>query len=236
MFILRPLIVYTIFSRFWRVCYPFALRLMAWCGCCTAVFMILSCARIPKPLTANPATITANFAGFFYDTKSDRTTIKSALTYWRKINPDGSKGDRFAIGGANAFNRAINTTRFRKVRDEVITLDAGTYYLDSFEIEAPKAIAISQKGDYTKREGWDMLNNKPRFLGFVVKEDEHLVLPQIVFKIHQSGEPKHYTQTIEILVCTNEQLPPYIIQGKQLPIVVTKDSVCDQVAQNTKIK
>ena len=152
----------------------------------------------------NPATIVWNFAGSFYDTARDRLMTKSVLTYWRKINEDGSFGDRFAIGGANAFNRAINTARFRKVRDEVVVLDSGEYFLDSFELEAPRSIAQSQPGDYTERDGWDHGANAPRFLSLKVAPGARVVLPKLVFKVVQNGDKTSYTQEIKILICSLE--------------------------------
>ena len=167
-------------------------------------FWFVSCAMVPKPVSENPATIVWNFAGSFYDTARDRLMTKSALTYWRKINEDGSFGDRFAIGGANAFNRAINTTRFRKVRDEVVVLDSGEYFLDSFELEAPRSIAQSQPGDYTERDGWDHGANAPRFLSLKVAPGARAALPKLVFKVVQNGDKTSYTQEIKILICSLE--------------------------------
>lgn len=141
------------------------------------VFLFVSCAVVPKPTTQNPAKVTMNFRSVVYGFNKE----KSVLTYWRKINADGSMGERFAIGGANAFNRAINTSRFRKPRDEVVLLDSGEYFLDSFEIETKNQIALSMPGDYTKRNGFDEVKKEPLFLSFKVKENENLVLPKVIF-------------------------------------------------------
>lgn len=186
---------------------------------CSGLWLV-SCAMVPKPMGENPATITWNFAGSFYDTARDRLMTKSALTYWRKINEDGSFGDRFAIGGANAFNRAINTARFRKVRDEVVVLDSGEYFLDSFELETPRSIAQSQPGDYTKRDGWDHQANAPRFLSLKVAPGAQVVLPKFIFKVVQSGDKASHTQEIKLLIC-----PPEDWQSKSVQDVANELSL-----------
>ncbi len=147
------------------------------------IVLLSACATIPKPTSTNPATITMNFTSQAEGFKKQ----KSVLTYWRKLNDDGTKGKPFAIGGANAFNRAISTSRFRKPRNEVVKLDSGTYYLDSFEIETKKHIAISQEGSYAKRNGWDNETNAPLFLSFSVADGENLTLPQVIIYLDKNN-------------------------------------------------
>lgn len=200
--------------------------LKIWLLAAFGVLFLVSCAIVPKPKTADPATITINIAGALYDTKTDSAIIKSALTYWRKLGEDGSRGDRFAIGGANAFNRAMNTSRFRKVRDETLRLDAGVYYLDSFEIEAPKNIAISQAGDYTKRDGWDSERGEA-MLSISIKEGEIIAFPRLIFSIIQKGEPKSYTHQFEILVCG--EVPENMHFGSMITHSNASQEVCDEV-------
>lgn len=151
--------------------------------------MILgSCAMPPKPNSANPATLSINF---YSEIKNKKNTKQiSALTYWRKLNPDGTKSEPFALGGANAFWRALNTSSFKKAKLERITLDSGVYYLDSFEFIDPsnKNIIISQKGSYTERNGWDDKKNMPLFFSIVLKSGQNLTLPPIQIALKSSDE------------------------------------------------
>lgn len=203
-------------------------------GLCVAVlFGILACARVPKPTTETPIRLTINVAGVFSDLTDESTTIKSALTYWRKRNDDGSFGDHFAIGGANAFNRAINTTRFRKVRDEVVALDAGEYVLDSFELQAPKSIAISQDGDYTKRDGWDHTSNTPKYL--LLSLQKPVVLPRFIIEVLDSRAQGG--QRVRLLMCLadNERVPEALHFGRYMQPARAPKAMCDRVFGNMRV-
>ena len=142
------------------------------------VVLLGSCALPPKPTAQNSATLSIDFYSEVITNPKSKPIHRSVLTYWRKLNPDGTKGDRFAIGGANAFNRAMNTSRFRKQKEENLKLDAGLYYLDSFEVmdRDNKQILISQRGDYTERNGWNDETNQPRYFMLKLKENQHLKL------------------------------------------------------------
>lgn len=83
-----------------------------------------------------------------------------------------------AIGGANAFFRALKTSRFRAPRDEVIDLEAGVYYLAAFEIEAKRHILRSCDKEASKCGGYE--GGKPRFLAFRVDSGENLILPKVL--------------------------------------------------------
>lgn len=83
-----------------------------------------------------------------------------------------------AIGGANAFFRALKTSRFRAPRDEVVELEAGVYYLAAFEIEAKRHILRSCDEEASKCGGYE--GGKPRFLAFRVDSGENLTLPKVL--------------------------------------------------------
>ncbi|ETD22224.1 hypothetical protein [Helicobacter macacae] len=83
-----------------------------------------------------------------------------------------------AIGGANAFFRALKTSRFRAPRDEVVELEAGVYYLAAFEIEAKRHILRSCDEEASKCGGYE--GGKPRFLAFRVDSGENLILPKVI--------------------------------------------------------
>lgn len=83
-----------------------------------------------------------------------------------------------AIGGANAFFRALKTSRFRAPRDEVVELEAGVYYLAAFEIEAKRHILRSCDKEASKCGGYE--GGKPRFLAFRVDSGENLTLPKVL--------------------------------------------------------
>ena len=85
-----------------------------------------------------------------------------------------------AIGGANAFFRALKTSRFRAPRDEVVELEAGVYYLAAFEIEAKRHILRSCDKEASKCGGYE--GGKPRFLAFRVDSGENLILPKVEAK------------------------------------------------------
>ncbi len=196
-------------------------------------FGLGACATLPKPTTSAPISVTINFAGVFTDLADESTTTKSALTYWRKRNDDGSLGDRFAIGGANAFNRAINTTRFRKVRDEVVTLDSGEYFLDSFELESSKSIAISQDGDYTKRDGWDHTSNTPKYL--LLSLQKPVVLPRFIIEVLDSRTQGG--QRVRLLMCLadNERVPEALHFGRYMQPARAPKAMCDRVFGNMRV-
>ena len=186
-----------------------------------------ACATLPKPTTSTPISVTINFAGVFSDLADESATTKSALTYWRKINEDGSFGDRFAIGGANAFNRAINTTRFRKVRDEVVTLDSGEYFLDSFELESSKSIAISQESDYTKRDGWDHTSNAPKYLLLSLRKP--ITLPKFIIEVLEHREQG--SKRVRVLVCLadGEKIPEALRFGAYMQPQRAPKAMCEEV-------
>lgn len=190
-------------------------------------FGLGACATLPKPTTSAPISVTINFAGVFSDLADESTTTKSALTYWRKRNDDGSLGDRFAIGGANAFNRAINTTRFRKVRDEVVTLDSGEYFLDSFELESSKSIAISQDGDYTKRDGWDHTTNTPKYLLLSLRKP--ITLPKFIIEVLEHREQG--SKRVRLLVCLadGEKIPEALRFGTYMQPQRAPKAMCEEV-------
>lgn len=83
-----------------------------------------------------------------------------------------------AIGGANAFFRALKTSRFRTPRDEVVELEAGVYYLAAFEIEAKRHILRSCDEEASKCGGYEA--GKPRFLAFRLDSGENLILPKVI--------------------------------------------------------
>jgi len=102
----------------------------------------------------------------------------SALTFWRKINDDGSKGKRFSVGGTSQFGLIMNSG-FKKPFEENINLEAGTYFLDSFQVSTKDGFVVSQGKNYALRNGWDDDNKKPLYMSFTVEEGKDLILPRI---------------------------------------------------------
>ena len=114
---------------------------------------------------------------------------KSVLTYWCKVDDKSAQDNKEytidatppkckAIGGANAFFRALKTSRFHAPRDEVVELEAGVYYLASFEIEAKRHILRSCDKEASKCGGYE--GDKPRFLAFRIDSGENLTLPKVL--------------------------------------------------------
>ncbi|PAF46892.1 hypothetical protein BKH41_08470 [Helicobacter sp. 12S02232-10] len=112
----------------------------------------------------------------------------SVLTFWRKLNADGTKGQRFSVGG-NSRLKLIMNTGFKKAYTETLKLDAGTYYLDSYQIDLGNSqFLISQDGAFNERNGWDDKNSKPLYVSFEVKPNQHLTLPPINIELKKVGE------------------------------------------------
>jgi hypothetical protein len=108
---------------------------------------------------------------------------RSILTFWRKINDDGSKGRRFVLefkGGTYkpSYLRAMK-------------LDPGTYYLDSFQINMSEYFLVSQAVHYLMRNGWDNDNKQPKYLSFVVGENQNISLPKVEIIAIKETETKY---------------------------------------------
>lgn len=151
-------------------------------SCLSILLFVVSCAT-NSVKTQNPATVSFDFEG----------NGKSALTFWRKINPDGTKDSVFSVGG-NTKAALMMNSGFKYPESETIKLDAGTYYLDSFQIDNNNGFIVSESGHYLMRNGWDKANNKPYFLSFTVKEGETLVLPRVNIKAEVIG---NYNPTVK---------------------------------------
>lgn len=132
---------------------------------------INGCAVIPTPTSSNPAIVT-------FDISSNGA---STLTFWRKLNPDGSKGKVFSIGGGGLFNLIINESSLKTIR-----LDAGTYYMDSFQISIGSEIILSEFKHYTLRNSLND-NGEPKYLSFTVNEGEDMILPSINIIVKNYG-------------------------------------------------
>lgn len=145
--------------------------------CCLSVLLLISsCAIAPRPKTENPAKVTFDFSG----------NGKSALTFWRKLNNDGSKGKVFSVGGTSKFALILNM-RFNYPYAETITLDAGTYFLDSFQIVYEDGFIVSEFNPYAFRNGLDN-DGKPKYLSFEVKDGKNLVLPRVDIIVDNYGK------------------------------------------------
>ncbi|MGJ4748446.1 hypothetical protein ACQV5M_18950 [Leptospira sp. SA-E8] len=139
-----------------------------------AALVLSACASAPKPQGANPAKVTLQFKSVYG---------KSIIAFWRKIEEDGVKGDRFLTGQSQFAAMVLNSPP-SKYKPQVLTLNAGTYYLDSFQVDRPDNIlCVSQRGHYTGRNGWDDAAQKPFYLSFTVKEGQVLVLPEVTLDV-----------------------------------------------------
>jgi hypothetical protein len=92
------------------------------------------------------------------------------LTFWRKINDDGSKGGRFTIKFAAPYKNGY---------ERVVKLDPGVYYLDSFQIDYKGTFIVSQGGHFLTRNGWDDSQKQPKYLSFTVSENQNIILPKV---------------------------------------------------------
>lgn len=140
-----------------------------------------------SPQDSTPDDFTKNFTQDFSLQDSKNHKSNSELDYKQKPTHttqnlsklDTTKSPKCkAIGGANAFFRALKTSRFRAPRDEVIDLEAGVYYLAAFEIEAKRHILRSCDKEASKCGGYE--GGKPRFLAFRVDSGENLILPKVL--------------------------------------------------------
>ncbi|MDR2884060.1 MAG: hypothetical protein LBV09_03025 [Deferribacteraceae bacterium] len=106
---------------------------------------------------------------------------RSVLTFWRKIEADGTKGERFFVGGGTTFSLMMNLP-FPPFAPKTVELEAGRYYLDSYQvpIEGGK-YCVSEGTHYTQRNGWDDTKGQPKYLSFTVEEGSGLTLPEVVF-------------------------------------------------------
>lgn len=137
-----------------------------------------------SPQDSNPDDFTKNFAQDFSSQDSKNHSeldlqAKPTHTIQNPIKLDTTKPPKCkAIGGANAFFRALKTSRFHAPRDEVVELEAGVYYLAAFEIEAKRHILHSCDEEASKCGGYE--GGKPRFLAFRVDSGENLTLPKVI--------------------------------------------------------
>lgn len=137
-----------------------------------AALVLSACASVPKPQSANPAKVTLQFKSVYG---------RSVIAFWRKIEDDGVKGDRFLTGQSQFAAMVLNKLP-SAYKPQVLSLNAGTYYLDSFQVDRAAGIfCVSQPGHYTGRNGWDDAAQKPFYLSFTVKEGQVLVLPEVTF-------------------------------------------------------
>lgn len=139
------------------------------------------CATVPKP-SSDVQTSAITFYFFAKD--------HSALTFWRKINDDGSKGKRFSVGGSSKASLFMNSG-FSKPFEQTVNLEPGTYYLDSFQIVVKEGFLVSQNKHFAMRNGWDDTNKKPLYLSFTIEEGKDLILPQIeIIPVLEEGKYK----------------------------------------------
>ena len=139
----------------------------------------------PKALSENAADISM----YVYSQNAH-----SILTFWRKINDDGSKGKRFSL----EFRGGIYQPSYTRV----IKLDAGAYYLDSFQINYSRSFIVSQAGHFLTRNGWDDSQKQPKYLSFRVSENQNIVLPKI--EIIANTDEKNKIASFEIKLDSEE--------------------------------
>jgi hypothetical protein len=133
--------------------------------------ILIGCAMKP--------TVTENSQPVVFQFKSSYKNL-NVITFFRKIEADGTKGDRFMIGQSQA--NALMNMPVGAFAPETVLLEPGTYYLDSFQVSVDDStFCVSEKGHYSQRNGWDDAANQPLFLSFTVKHGESLVLPEVIF-------------------------------------------------------
>ncbi|WP_428897614.1 hypothetical protein Dip518_001405 [Parelusimicrobium proximum] len=130
------------------------------------VVFAAACATV-KTTSSAPAQVSFNFYN------SDNTV----LTFWKKMNADGTVTGPFAVGVSQ--RALLMNSAFPKAGVTTIDLDPGYYFMDSFQVNFGSTFFVSEKKRYTSRNGWDASANKPKYLGFRVKEGEKVVLPKV---------------------------------------------------------
>ncbi|MCL2798970.1 MAG: hypothetical protein FWD54_01625 [Endomicrobia bacterium] len=166
-----------------------------------ALISLSSCASAPKNnvsenVKEDVAKSVPNYSNvtFYFESGG-----KSVLTFWRKINDDGSKGKRFSIGGASKAALFMNGG-FRDPFPQTVKLKPGTYYLDSFQTASG---IVSQKKHYLLRNGWDDKENKPLFLSFTITDNQSIVLPKVeIIPLKQSDN----TYRVEFKIDENKDI------------------------------
>lgn len=138
--------------------------------------LLSACASAPKPQGSgpqgpSPARVTVQLKS---------ASGLSVIAFWRKIEEGGVKGERLLTGQSKFAAMVLNKppAPFKPHR---LNLAAGTYYLDSFQVDRPGGFCVSQAGHYTGRNGWDDAAQKPFYLSFTVQEAQVLVLPEVTF-------------------------------------------------------
>jgi hypothetical protein len=131
--------------------------------------LFIGCASVSNK-SANPSKVDFNF-------QSENGL--AALTFWKKINSDGTMSSPFAIGVPKS-SLLLNSS-FPKAYAYEQQLDAGYYFMDSFQISDGRGgYVISEKKHYSSRNGWDKTNNQPYYLAFRVEEGKDLSLPTVI--------------------------------------------------------
>jgi hypothetical protein len=152
---------------------------------------LAACAGKPSVESENPANVVFRFQSENGD---------SVMTFWRKIESDGTKGKRFMVGVSQG--RALMNMPFPKYSPESLRLDPGTYFLDSYQavVSGKPGIAycISQSGHYSSRVGWDDADKKPLYMAFSIKEGQDLTLPMTRFD--SECKPTFVTDTSEVVL------------------------------------
>ena len=137
-----------------------------------SALVLCSCATKPKVVSEHSSTVVINTKSSYNDT--------AVLTFWRKIEADGTKGKRFSSGISQMTG--ILNMNFPKAKPDTVPLDPGTYFLDSYQVPMGGGKdCISEGVHYTARNGWDDKNNAPHYVSFTVKEGQTLNLPEIIF-------------------------------------------------------
>ena len=141
--------------------------------CTIGAIALSACALQPSVTSQNPANVTFQFKN---------AQNESVLTFWRKINENGTKGDRFSVGIPQSTG--LLNLDFPEYSPEFVELDPGTYFLDSFQVPVNTTGAkycLSESGHYLLRNGWDAENQKPLYMSFTVREKQNLELPVVTF-------------------------------------------------------
>jgi hypothetical protein len=146
------------------------------------LFVFTGCAKY-SPKTTNPAEVTFHFEG----------NERSALTFWRKLDANGKKGQIFSVGG-NSKAKLMMNSGFKKPYSDTIMLDEGMYYLDSYQIVSGNGFIVSEGTHYTRRNGWDKEANAPLYLSFEVKSGQKLTLPKVNIIVKRESKDKFLTK------------------------------------------
>ncbi len=142
--------------------------------------LILGLAASCAPRLASsedPGTVTFRFESSGY----------TALTYWRRMKPEGGIGPQASVG--TTMLRTLADAPPQEYAPITLTLDSGRYYLESFQAVTPLGYYDSADEPGSAGKGWDGAAGEPLYLAFTLAKGQRLILPKV--SIAAEGDKKN---------------------------------------------